>query len=525
MEQIKYTNTIKRDKEFDGITLVEHHVVKPSDKFYDILSDYCVLSRNLYNHANYILRHQFFNKERLSTAAQLKKRLKVDKEYPDFKVMKSSHTAFNTLKRLREAWASYFNKHENWEKNPNQYNGEPGIPKYRKKTKKGFSVYLDYQVSNIRKDGLIHFPRILKGFKLKPYFTENEETKHATVQMVEIKPTNHNYIEINVAYRVSDKKPELKENERYLGIDIGIDNLIAVGNNFGQRPFLINGKGLKSINQDFNRRLAHYQSIIYGMNASTIKKTISKLDEESLNKIRQNLPENTILDIDLVLPKNRIYRKRKLKRMYKKGIKIKRLENIIQRELIDEGRLMPYSSKMISSLYKNRTFRIRDYMHKASKILIDYAIEHNVSTIIIGRNKNWKQDLKGKMYHTTIQNFTKIPHYKLIRMIEYKAMLAGIKVVKVNESYTSGTSFLDNERPIKSKYDKSRRKHRGLFVSNEGIKINADVNAAMQIIRKFAKNENIEKICKEYPNFKREICITEKINIPYTEKKRNLKVS
>jgi putative transposase len=144
------------------------------------------------------------------------------------------------------------------------------------------------------------------------------------------------------------------------------------------------------------------------MNASTIKKTISKLDEESLNKIRQDLPKNTVLDIDLTLPKNRIYRKRKLKRMYKKGIKFKRLENIIQRKLIDEEKLMPYSSKMISSLYKNRMFRIRDYLHKASRILIDYAIKQGVSTIIIGRNKNWKHDLKGKMYHTTIQNFTKI---------------------------------------------------------------------------------------------------------------------
>ena len=92
MEQIKYTNTIKRDKEFDGITLVEHHVVKPSDEFYNILSDYCILSRNLYNHANYILRHQFFNKEKLFTAAQLRMILKNDKEYPDFKAMKSSHT-------------------------------------------------------------------------------------------------------------------------------------------------------------------------------------------------------------------------------------------------------------------------------------------------------------------------------------------------------------------------------------------------------------------------------------------------
>jgi putative transposase len=213
--------------------------------------------------------------------------------------------------------------------------------------------------------------------------------------------------------------------------------------------------------------------------------------------------------------------------MYKKGIKIKRLENLIQCELIDEGKLMPYSSKMISSLYKNRTFRIRDYLHKASRILIDYAIEQGVSTIIIGRNKNWKQDLKGKMYHTTIQNFTKIPHYKLIQMIEYKAMLAGIKVVKVNESYTSGTSFLDNEKPTKKFYNKSRRKYRGLFISNEGIKINADVNAAMQILRKYLKDANFDNLCKAYPDFKKEILSVDVKNVPYktritTRRKSNL---
>ena len=54
----------------------------------------------------------------------------------------------------------------------------------------------------------------------------------------------------------------------------------------------------------------------------------------------------------------------------------------------------------------------------------------------------------------------------------------------MNESYTSGTSFLDNEQPCKENYDKSRRVHRGLFVSNNGTKINADVNGAYQIMKK-----------------------------------------
>ena len=56
------------------------------------------------------------------------------------------------------------------------------------------------------------------------------------------------------------------------------------------------------------------------------------------------------------------------------------------------------------------------------------------------------------------------------------------------ESYTSGTSFIDNELPIKENYNKSRRIHRGLFKSNNGKLINSDLNGAFQIIRKVFPN-------------------------------------
>lgn len=53
-----------------------------------------------------------------------------------------------------------------------------------------------------------------------------------------------------------------------------------------------------------------------------------------------------------------------------------------------------------------------------------------------------------------------------------------------DESYTSGTSFLDGEQPVKGNYDKSRRVHRGLFATKEGEKINSDVNGSYQIMKK-----------------------------------------
>jgi putative transposase len=83
----------------------------------------------------------------------------------------------------------------------------------------------------------------------------------------------------------------------------------------------------------------------------------------------------------------------------------------------------------------------------------------------------------------TNQNFVSIPYHILIEMIQYKAALAGITVNIIGERYTSGTSYIDREYPDKKHYNKSRRIERGLFRSNTGICINADVNAAYQIMK------------------------------------------
>ena len=82
------------------------------------------------------------------------------------------------------------------------------------------------------------------------------------------------------------------------------------------------------------------------------------------------------------------------------------------------------------------------------------------------------------------QNFVQIPFARFIEMIQYKAEECGIAVILTEESYTSGTSFIDDEQPVKENYDKSRRIKRGLFKSNNGILINADLNGAYQIIKK-----------------------------------------
>ncbi len=120
---------------------------------------------------------------------------------------------------------------------------------------------------------------------------------------------------------------------------------------------------------------------------------------------------------------------------------------------------------------------VEDRLHKISRAIINDLSHRGVSTVIVGKNT-------GQKIGNKLKNFVQVPLFRLIEMIKYKAELAGITFIQVNESYTSGTSFLDNELPTKEYYDKSRRKYRGLFLSNNSKRINADVNASFQIMKK-----------------------------------------
>ena len=124
------------------------------------------------------------------------------------------------------------------------------------------------------------------------------------------------------------------------------------------------------------------------------------------------------------------------------------------------------------------------YMHKVSKVVIEYAKVNKCGVIVMGALKDIKQ---GMNYN---KNFVQIPLYKLVQKIEYKEKLEGIKVEKISEKYTSGVSALDREEIIKENYNKKRRISRVIFVTNRGIKINADINGSLNILRKYIKRSS-----------------------------------
>jgi len=144
------------------------------------------------------------------------------------------------------------------------------------------------------------------------------------------------------------------------------------------------------------------------------------------------------------------------------------------------------TSKRICTLTNKRNNKVTDYLHKASRLLVNQLVSQGITTLVIGKNPNMKQDINiGKVNN---QNFVMLPIMRFSEMVKYKCELEGIKVLFNEESYTSKCSFLDGE-PI-CKHDKyiGKRIKRGLFVSRHGIKINADVNGAYNIMIKAIPN-------------------------------------
>ncbi len=206
-------------------------------------------------------------------------------------------------------------------------------------------------------------------------------------------------------------------NGNWMGIDLGLNNLTACTTN--ESGFIINGKPLKSINQGFNK---------------------------TRGKLQPRLP---------LLPER---------------FKTK-TGNRVQRG----------TSKKITALTEKRNRRISDFMHKSSRIIVNEAIKNNVTKIVIGNNKNWKQGIDIGTKNNT--SFCSIPHETLIEKIKYKAQLVGIETVLTQEAYTSKCSAIDLEPIMKHETYVGKRKKRGLFVSKEGRLVNADSNGSLNIAR------------------------------------------
>ncbi|MEG4347936.1 transposase, partial [Microcoleus sp. A003_D6] len=146
------------------------------------------------------------------------------------------------------------------------------------------------------------------------------------------------------------------------------------------------------------------------------------------------------------------------------------------------------TSPRIQRLTRCRNQKVDNYLHHASRVIVDHLVVNQIGTLVIGKNAQWKTDINlGKQ---TNQNFVSIPHSRLVEMLEYKALLVGITVIVQEESYTSKANFVGLDPiPVYGKTEKEpvftgKRLSRGLYKTSTGRLINSDVNASYNILRK-----------------------------------------
>jgi len=161
-------------------------------------------------------------------------------------------------------------------------------------------------------------------------------------------------------------------------------------------------------------------------------------------------------------------------------------KRIAELKSIKDKQGLEYETKRLQRITAKRNNKINDLFHKISKKIINYCIENDLGIIIIGYNRAWKQKVNiGKINN---QKFVQIPFFKLINQIKYKSEVIGINIMIERESFTSKCSFLDKEPIKRHKKYAGKRINRGIFKSQKGILINADVNAGYNIIKKAVPN-------------------------------------
>ena len=142
-----------------------------------------------------------------------------------------------------------------------------------------------------------------------------------------------------------------------------------------------------------------------------------------------------------------------------------------------------------NELVSKRNNCVNDYMSKTARKIINYCLENDIGTLVCGYNVTFQRN--SDIGRVNNQNFVNIPFGKLRDKLQYLSKLYGIKYVEQEESYTSKASFWDkDELPVYN--DDNPRQHtfsgkriyRGLYRTASGYKFNADVNGALNILRK-----------------------------------------
>jgi len=164
-------------------------------------------------------------------------------------------------------------------------------------------------------------------------------------------------------------------------------------------------------------------------------------------------------------------------------------ENARLQSIKDKQHLGKKTTNRQKTIVRNRNNKVNDYLNKAARKVVDYCIANDIGTLVVGYNETFQRGSNiGKQNN---QNFVNIPYGLLRNKLEYLCELNNIVFVKQEEAYTSKASFWDkDEMPVynadnPTEYQFSgTRVHRGLYKTANGKTFNADINGALNIMRK-----------------------------------------
>lgn len=164
-------------------------------------------------------------------------------------------------------------------------------------------------------------------------------------------------------------------------------------------------------------------------------------------------------------------------------------ENARLQSIKDKQHFGKKTTNRQKAIARDRNNKVNDYMNKTARTVINYCINNNIGTLIVGYNETFQRN--SHISKPNNQNFVNIPYGRLRNKLEYLCELNNIAFVKQEESYTSKASFWDNDNiPVynadnpKEYQFSGKRIHRGLYKTANGKVFNADVNGALNIMRK-----------------------------------------
>lgn len=386
----------------------ETHIIKESHPIYNWILEECSRSRNLYNKTLFIYRQAFtgnhdkiedfksiIRHDKFISSFELVKQMAKLKD-EDYYTMTKKNSGTQVVCQVDRTMKSWFASLKAYKKDPSKFGGRPRIPSYKKKDELNCLIYT-YCDAKLQKDGTINLRRDIK----LPIHTNLKN-----FQQIRLVP-KVGFIQVEIIYNKEITDSSL-DKTRAIGIDLGLNNLMAITSNIGNVSNLVNGRPLKSINQYYNKRKAYLTS------------------------------------------------------------------------LLEKGKLK--TSKQLRKLEMKRICKIKDYLHKTSRRIVELMEQNNIGTCFIGHNNGWKNEVEmGKKNN---QNFVSIPYSLLINMLRYKIEEKGGVLIELNEAYTSKCSFLDNEQVCKHETYKGKRVKRGLFLSGNNKALNADINGSLNILKR-----------------------------------------